>query len=147
MKQLLFGILLVLVSFNSLALTLKEKKKFVEWQAYVVDPKQSNDDDVEKKCGIKIPLELNENLVTPFMEANSNAASFCDHTRNAIQRMCGDATSKAAITAKIKKINCTLGKPGEVSFILSKEGILTFTVGVKSANLEKQAETFLENNL
>jgi hypothetical protein len=129
------------------ALTLKEQKKWKDWQEYLKSPDQSYIGKVKEKCGYEIPLTMEEKFVTPFMAANAHAASYCDSTRSAISGMCADDTSKAAIAKNIKKIVCKYAaKEGEVGFALNG-GTLTMTVGLNAANLDAKVTEYLENNL
>ncbi len=146
--KIFFSIVLFLaIGSTSLALTLKEKKQYKEWSDYLKDPSASYAKTVKDKCGYEIPATLEEKLTTPFMTENANAASYCDEVRSKISDMCSDATSKDAIKAKVKKVNCVLAaKPEDATFKISG-GTLTFSFGVKASNLGDKAKEFLENNL
>jgi len=129
------------------ALTLKEKKQYQAWKTWLADPAQSNIGAAKDKCGYAIPFTLDQALTTPFMEESSDAAAYCDELYNALAETCGDDTGKQAVKAKVTKITCKLGKKEEVSFALSKTGVLKFTFGVGAANLKDKAKKFLEDNL
>jgi hypothetical protein len=138
---------LMAVGSSASALTFKEKKQYQEWVNYLKDENSSYVKTVKDKCGYDIPVTIEDKFTTPFMAANAHAAAFCDETRSQISSMCEDATSKEAIKAKIKKIQCVLAKKeDEASFKLAG-GTLTFTVGVKASNLGDKVKEFLENNL
>ena len=147
MKKVLLMIALIAVGSTASALTLKEKKQVKEWNDYLVDASSSYVKTVKDKCGFEIPLTMEDKFVTPFMAANANAASYCDETRNQISSMCEDATSKEAIKAKIKKIQCVLAKKEDEASLKIAGGTLTFTVGVKASNLSDKVKEYLENNL
>lgn len=144
MKSFAF-LFIALLSTTSMALTLKEQKKMKEAKDYVAGDDSYKDETV-KKCGYDIPLTIEAKMVTPFMEGNYSLPSYCDSPRGTISGMCEDETSKTAIKKAIKKIDCKLGKEGEVAFKLNG-GTLTFTVGVNSSNLEQKTKEWLENNL
>jgi hypothetical protein len=80
------------------------------------------------------------------MEANTNAASYCDSALSAIARLCKDDASKAELKQKVKKLNCKLGKGKEAKLALSG-GTLDFTVGLDAANLDDVVKDWLENHL
>ncbi len=141
----LFVIVLAFVSSAS-ALNLKEKKQLNDWQAYLKDPGQSYIGKVKENCGFSPAVSLDEKMVTPFMTENANAASYCDAVLSTMSGMCEDATAKPMIVKSIKKIDCKLGKKGEVAFAL-KGGTLTFTYGVGGSNLNEKTKEYLENNL
>lgn len=145
MKHVFIATVLV-VSTSAFALTLKEKKQFAEWQDYLKSESSSYVKWTKDKCGYDIPVKMDEAFTTPFMEANTNAASYCDSARDAIQYMCEDKTSKEAITAKIKSIHCKLGKKEEASYKLNGT-TLEFTVGLGAPNLRDKTKEWLENNL
>lgn len=144
MKRLMIAAIL-LCSAAAGALTLKEQKKYKEWQEYLTGD-SSYRDEVTKKCGYDIPVTMGPEFATPFMAANAHAPSFCDATRSAISGMCEDETSKTVIKKNIKKVDCKLGKVKEAAFKLSG-GTLTFTVGVDASNLDDKVKEWLENNL
>ena len=129
MKKHLVALVIFAIAGSAQALTLKEKKQFADWQAYLKDGSQSYVKTVKEKCGFEIPVTLDEKFTTPFMEKNANAASYCDTPRSTLSSMCGDATAKNEITKKVKKITCKLGKPDEATFKFSGTE-LVFTVGV-----------------
>lgn len=134
------------VASSAQALTLAEKKQVKEWNDYLKDESQSYVKSVKDKCGIDLPLTMDEKLVTVFMGKNANAASYCDSTREGISSMCEDETSKKEIIAKIKSISCKLGKGEESSYSL-KNQVLTFTVGPDAGNLPDKVKAFLEKSL
>ncbi len=141
-----FIVLLVLVSTSVSALTLKEKKQWVEWQDYMTNKDSSYIGTFKEKCGYDLPVKMEEKFVTPFMEANTSAPSYCDSPRSTMSSMCADKTSKDAIAGKIKAVECKLGKPEEVSFKFNGS-TLVFTVGLGASNLDDKIKTWLENNL
>lgn len=147
MKKMLMTAIVLTFALAAGALTLKEKKQVEEWNAYLTDASKSYVKTAKDKCGYDIPVKMDEAMATPFMAANANAASYCDEVRSTISGMCDDKTSKDAIKAKIKSINCHLGKkPTDVEFTI-KSGVLDFAVGVNGSNLSEKTKTFLENNL
>lgn len=147
MKKILMTTLVLTFAVTAGALTLKEKKQVEEWKAYLIDESKSYAKTAKDKCGYDIPVKLDESMATPFMAANANAASYCDEVRSTISSMCEDKTSKEAIKAKIKSINCHLGqKPTDVVFTI-KSGVLDFAIGVNGSNLSDKTRAFLENNL
>lgn len=145
MKQITLIALLAL-SFSAQALTLKEKKQMGEWRAYLASESESYVKTTKDKCGIDIPVTMEDAFATPFMTASANAASYCDATRSAISTMCNDATSKAEIVKKVKKITCKLGKEKEKTFKFNGTE-LVFTVGLNASNLDEAVTKFLEDNL
>ena len=128
------------------ALTLKEKKQFEEWKTQLKEPYVSSGKSIKDLCGADIPATLDESMVTPFMTENTNAASFCREIYSALSSMCGDATAKAEISKKIKKISCKLGKDNEVTYKLNGNE-LVMTVGVKANNISTKTTKFIEDNL
>lgn len=146
MKKQIIALAVFAVAVSASALTLKEKKQFADWQTYLKSADQSYVKTVKDKCGIDIPVTLEEKFTTPFMEKNANAASYCDAPRSTLASMCDDATSKTEIVKKVKKITCKLGKPDEATFKLSGTE-LVFTVGVSASNLDEKAKEFFEKNL
>ena len=146
MKRLIVLFLMLGFCSTSSALTLKEKKQFEDWKKYTTDESQSYVKTVKNKCGINIPLTLDEKMVTPFMEVNANAASYCDSMRSAISSMCDDATSKASIVKQVKSATCKNGPKEKVSLKLVSKN-LEMTVGPGAANLDDAVKAFLENNL
>ncbi len=146
MKKHIIGLVVLAIAGSAQALTLKEKKQYADWQAYLKDEGQSYVKTVKEKCGYEIPVTLEDKFTTPFMTENANAASYCDTPRSTLASMCGDATAKTEITKKVKKITCKLGKADEASFKFSGTE-LVFTVGVKASNLDDKAKKFFENNL
>ncbi|MES2525672.1 MAG: hypothetical protein V4598_01240 [Bdellovibrionota bacterium] len=141
-----FIVLLALVTTTASALTLKEKKQFAEWQEYLTSESSSYVKWTKDKCGYDIPVKMEEAFVTPFMTENTNAASYCDSAREAIQSMCEDKMSKDAISKKIKSISCKLGKKEEIAYKINGS-VLEFTVGIGAANLKDKTKEWLENNL
>lgn len=145
----LFAILVLAISSTSFALTLKEKKKFEEWNEYLKNPSSSYIKTFKDKCGYDLPVTMEEAFVTPFMTGNSNAASYCDTPRSVMSSMCEDATSKKAITDAIKKVTCKYtSKKGVLDFKIDKKSkTLEMTVAIDASNLDEKTKTFLENNL
>lgn len=143
-----FIVLLALISTSVSALTLKEKKQLADWQTGLdaVDSSEYYRGHFKTKCGYDMPLKLDEKFVTPFMEANTSAAAYCDAARSSMSSMCDDKMSKEAISKKIKSISCKLGKPEEASLKIAGS-TLEFTVGLGAANLDQKVREFLENNL
>ena len=146
MKTTIAAALFFVVSSSAFAMNLAEKKQFAEWQAYLTDASQSHVETAKKNCGYDIPVTIEDKFTTPFMAANTSAASYCDSARSTISDMCQDAMSKAEITKKIKKITCKLGKAEEATFKLNGTE-LVFTVGLGASNLEQKTKKFLESNL
>ncbi len=137
---------IALVSFSAFALTLAEKKKFASWQEYLTGS-EGYAATFKTKCGYDLPISMEEKFVTPFMEAGSNAASYCDATRSSMSSMCeADKLNKDAITAKIKKVDCKLGEKGKIDFKLTGT-TLVMTVGLDAANLDDKVKEFLDKNL
>lgn len=145
MKKFAVALALV-VSTSAFALTLKEKKQYADWQAYLTSESDSYVKWFKDKCGYDMPVKMGEEFVTPFMAANSNAASYCDSVRSKMSSMCEDKLSKEAISKKIKSVTCKLGKEGQADFKLNGT-TLEFTVGLNASNLEDKAKEWLENNL
>jgi hypothetical protein len=146
-KKLNLILTILAIASVSSALNLKQTKTYNQWKEYL--SKKSTDgfsDEVVKKCGYEIPVDLDEKTVVPFTAENTSAALFCDATLSTIAQMCEDATAKPMIKKSITKISCVLGKKQESSFKLSG-GVLTFTFGLGASNLEEKAKDFLENNL
>lgn len=142
----MFIVALVLVSTSVSALTLKEKKQLNDWNDYLKSESDSYVKSFKDKCGYDLKVTMEDKFTTPFMMANTNAASYCDSPRSAMSRMCEDKTSKEAISGKIKAVNCKLGKDGETAFKLNGS-TLEFTVGLNAANLDDKSKEWLENNL
>lgn len=145
MKKMIFAAL-ALSCVTATALTLKEQKSFKETQDYLKDPDKSYMKSAKDKCGIDIPVTVEEKMVTPFMAENTSLPSYCDAPRSAISGMCEDETSKNSIKKSIKKIECKLGAKEKVDFKLNGT-TLVFTVGIGASNLEQKTRDFLENNL
>jgi hypothetical protein len=144
--KLFISFLLSLVCFSAIALTPKEAEKFKYWQDYLKDPKQSYSEKVKTNCGYEIPITIDEKFVTPFMTANTHAASYCDSTRSAIASLCKREAIKPYVVRNIKKIDCKFGKEKEVAFNLNG-GTFTFTVGLHTPNLDEKVKEYLENNM
>ena len=143
MKKLFVLVLALSFATPAFALTLKEKKQVQAWNDYLKDESQSYVKSFKDKCGYDLPVTMEEKFATPFMEANTNAASYCDSPRSAMSGMCEDATSKDSIAKQVKKVDCKLGEKGKVNIKLTGT-TLTFTVGVEAANLDDAVKTFLE---
>ncbi len=150
MKKITVLIILAL-SISSLAdgLKAKERIQYEEWVKYLTDIKDgaSYGKLVVKNCGYDIKVSLPESFVTPFMRANTSAASYCDAPRTVLSSMCEtNPIYKKAITEKIKKITCKLGKAEEKTLKLSGTELI-FTVGLGASNLEEATKNFLEEAL
>jgi hypothetical protein len=143
--HLVLSCALVIAGVAHAALNLAEKKQLQAWKDYLSGD-ESYAKSVKDKCGIDVPVTVDEKMVKPFMEANAHAAAYCDHTRSTIASMCEDATSKAEIVKKVKKVECKLGKTDEVSLKLSGT-TLVFTVGTGGGNLGDKVKEWLEKNL
>ncbi len=146
MKTMMMAFIAIAIAGSAQALTLKEKKQLADWKTYLTSADQSYVKSVKDKCGIDIPVSIEEKFTTTFMAENANAASYCDTPRSTLSSMCDDATSKAEIVKKVKKITCKLGKAEEATFKLSGTELI-FTVGVKASNLDEKAKEFFEKNL
>lgn len=133
------------LSVSAFSLTLKEKKTFKEWNEWLRSDSSAHKR-VKDKCGIEIPASVSEDMVTPYMEANSSAATNCDSVRDQLITLCGDKDVKEAVTAKVKKVDCKLGKKGEVAIKLNGS-TLEAALGVGGANVEDRVKEYLENNL
>lgn len=145
MKFILVAASLV-ISFSSFSASLKEKKQLTDWTTQLSDPENSQVQVVKDKCGVAVPVKLDEKFVATFLPLNVSAASFCDSVRSGIATLCGDKMSKEAITKKIKGIDCRPGKDEEITFKWNG-GVLDVTLGPSAANIEDKTKTWLENNL
>ena len=141
-----FIVLALVISAQASALTLKERKQFADWQEYLKSESSSYIKTFKDKCGYDMPVTMEDKFVTPFMEANTSAPSYCDSPRSVMASMCDDKLSKEAISKKIKAVTCKLGKAEEASFKLNGS-TLEFTVGLGASNLDDKAKAWLENNL
>ena len=147
LKFILVTVLIAVGSFAN-ALTLKERKTLTEWKTYLTDPAaDGNTKYFKDKCGYDLPVTIDEKTVTPFMAANASAPSYCDEARGTMGKMCDDdKENKKAISDKIKKVSCHLGKEGEYTLKLNGTELVV-TMGVNSSNLPEKIKEFLENNL
>lgn len=147
MKMFLSLVALFSISLSAQALTLAEKKQYASWKEEMGDASKTYSlERFKKNCGYDMPVSLDEKMVTPFMAANASLTSYCDSPRSVLGSMCEDATSKAEIVKKVKKITCLLGKKGEISYKLNGTEVV-YTVGLDAANLDDAAKKFFENNL
>jgi hypothetical protein len=136
----------LIMSSSSFALTIKEKKQLADWNAQLTDSENTMTKLIVDKCGIKVPVKLDEKFATAFMEANASAAGYCESVRTSIANMCDDKIAKDAIAKKLKSIDCKAGKPEETSFKWNG-GALQVTLGLNAANIEDKTKNWIENNL
>lgn len=101
----------------------------------------------QKKCGYALPTTFDPKMVAPFEAESASLSSYCDGPRRYLADMCDDGTNKAAISAKIKKVSCKLGKKGEQALKLLKNGELEYTVGVHAPNQSEFVRDWADNNL
>ena len=144
MKMLLIS--LALVSTSAFALTLKEKKQLEAWNTSLEDASESSSQAFQTKCGYKLPVKLDEKMVTPFMEGSANAGKYCDSVRSSIATMCEDKTSKEAVVKKVKSVFCRLGKGEELMYKFNGTTV-EVTMGIGAANIDAKTKEWLENNL
>lgn len=143
-KYLAIALLLVAGSFSQ-ALTLKEKKELAEAQTRIAGD-EGHASQFKKNCGFSMPVTIDEKLATPLM-ANSTSFMICAQPVEAMASMCGDATSKEAIKAKVKKVTCKFGgSDGKAEFKLVG-GDLQVSITGKPPYIIPLAKEFLENNL
>jgi len=143
MKKFLPFLLIMLIATPALALTLAEKKQYQDWQEDIAEDAAY----FKEKCGYELPVTMNESMVTPFMEQNTSASSYCEGVIQTMASMCEDALSKQAITEKVKSVTCDY-KKGETKGAWSlNEGMLTFSSDVGTPNISEETQKWLENNL
>lgn len=145
--KILLALLLVLTAASpAFSQTLAEKKQMEKWQASLSE--DSSAKGFKEKCGYDLPVKLSDNLVTPFMEQNADASSFCNDVRRAMVSMCEDTTTKEAIAAKVKALSCEYKKDdAKGTFALSPEGTLSFGFDSNVPNIPDAAKAYLEGNL
>ena len=152
MRNLVLSILslvLVVGGFSSAvqALTLAEKKKLADWNE-AISGSDSYAGWFERDCGYKLPVTLDESLVTPFMEENTSAYAYCDEVVSSMQSMCAaEAIYKEAIAGAVKALNCTYEAGDEPQFSISEDGTLNFKTAPGQGNLGSKTKEYLENNL
>lgn len=147
MKRMMIGAVTLLFAGSAFALTLKERKKLEEWNKEIDMASPSSAGRVVKRtCEVEIPLTLNEDLVTPFMEANASAAGYCDAVREGMSIVCKDAMAKKALVEQVKQVTCKAGPKGSLDFKL-KGKTLEVTVGPGVSNIYVKARKYLEDNL
>lgn len=139
--------LVVIFGLGTASASMKEDQTFKKWNEFLNDAGKSYLGSVDKKCGKVIPVTIEKNMVTPFMEKNKDASSFCDKTRSVISGMCADATAKEAVTKQIDKVACKMSEKGkEVSMTLSGK-TLQVMLSPDDTNLEGKIKAFLEKTL
>lgn len=145
MKKMMVGVVALMLGGTAFALTMKERQQVEKWHK-ALEGSTSQGRFVKTRCGVDIPAAFDEDMVTPFMEANASAAAYCDSAREAIGMLCADATAKKAVVEQIAKVSCKVAPKGTVSF---KLGAKTFemSVGPDVSNLSAKAKKYLEDNL
>lgn len=143
MKKNLFVVLMITFTTQAFALKLAERKALKSWNESLKEELTFTD----KKCGTKLTGEIDQKMITPFMEANATAAGYCGQALSGVRGLCeSDQMSKDAVKESVKKIKCELAAEKGPDFAL-KGGVFTVKVTTNSANVGQKARKFLENNL
>lgn len=107
------------------ALTAAQKAKLAEWQKEVDDVNATTGYYPKEMCGFPMKLKMDESLVKPFMEANSEAHFYCIAIRDKLSTICrnakdnlkmGNHKDNKQLVAKLvkgKTIVCKASKTGE----------------------------------
>lgn len=128
------------------ALTLGEKQELQTWEKRLAEGHSLKN--FEKSCGYALPVKMNENLVTPFMEKKKVAYNYCDAVVAQLAYMCNEELYKQAISTNIKSLSCEYAPEENAGFSISEEtGILTFKTHPGHGNIDKELNEYLDNNL
>ena len=102
------------------------------------------------KCGSKIEVKLDDATIPSFMKADRSPGGYCKQAMDGFESACEDATYKAAVAKKVKKLNCKLASkddyPVEFKFD-EKSGALDVGLSPKSGEVQSQTKKFLEDNM
>jgi len=143
MKAALSLLVLATFAFGAQALSLKEKKQMADWNKELTG-EDGHMATVKKNCGTNIPVKLDENVITPFMSADTSAAAYCDEVVSTVATLCEDATTKEELVKKIKSISCVRGTSSNFKM---NGTTLVFEMAPGTANLSEKAKKYIEGAL
>lgn len=137
----LIAVLAIGASASAHAQELRVKQRELTEDAdLIADAKATND-----ACGIDVPIKIDWTNAPKDLIMDHSPESFCNAILEGVQRICGDATGKAAVKEKIKAITCGFGPERTLSLL--KDGMLDYKINFNSSNDADYAYEYLQNNL
>jgi len=131
---------------SDVKLTLDERKKYADWQKQLDDNWYRNK--LKEEYDYNVKVELDKNMVTPFMEANTSAQSYCEAVISGLRNMMmSDELAMEAIKENIHTVHCTYEDVDGGEFSLN-DGVLTFkSAPDKASGISEETADFLGSAL
>lgn len=146
--QVLLSATLLLPAMTSPAsadgLTMREQQYVKSQRAMLADSTSVRA--TQRDCGFSVETTFDDELATPFVNANRSIAGYCESGINAIYQRCSNPVEREAMKRNIKAIHCRLAKSDKMAFDF-KDGVLTIYLNENSINREDKVGAFIENNL
>ena len=141
LRRLLFSLCLA-TAFVAQAESLEEKKKHREQEDQLNEMVKTTNE----KCGTKLSANMDwKSTKKEDLQTNSPSA-FCGNALEAIQSLCDEAESKAAVQKQIKKVTCKWVAEGKRSVKLSG-GTLSYDIDWNASNANEFIHDYLMKHL
>jgi hypothetical protein len=122
--------------------SLGEKQKWREQEALLAKESEQ----AKSACGKEIPGSFDKPSFKDQLETNNSLYGFCAEAYSGLRNICADPDGKAAVTAKISKLECTFGGKGKRALSLSN-GTLQMSIDWDAPNYGDFMKAWLLKNL
>jgi hypothetical protein len=138
-----FGAVVICSTWAAMAQeSLGEKQKWREQEEYLAAAAAP----VKAACGKDITASFDKPSFKDQMETKNSFYGFCGEAFTGLSNICATPDGKAAVAAKISKIECTFGGKDKRALSL-KDGTLQMSIDWDAANYQDFLKAWLLKNL